>query len=182
MLFNLRRKETIIVGGLMMITAMEIRNQQFKKSIRGYHEDDVKGFLLNLSQDYEQLYSENAHLKENIQRLEYELNKYRKLEETMNSSLILAQQTADDLKANARKEAGIMLEESKRKINEMLMVYQDVVKRINLFNAELKAHINSEMDILDKGQKKIDELTEFFFSKDLKEIMESMEKVSLEKG
>lgn len=165
-----------------MITAMEIRNQQFKKSIRGYREEDVKGFLLILSQDYEQMYSENARLKENIQRLESELTKYRKLEETMNNSLILAQQTAEELKSNARKEAELMMVESKHRINDVLMVYQDVVKRINLLNAELKAHITSEMDILDKGQKKVDEISDFFFSKDMKDIMESMEKVKIEEG
>ncbi|NLB88400.1 MAG: DivIVA domain-containing protein, partial [Syntrophomonadaceae bacterium] len=55
-----------------MITAIEIRNQQFGKSMRGYNEDEVRNFLYRLSQDYENLYSENARLKENIQKLEYE--------------------------------------------------------------------------------------------------------------
>ncbi|MDD2621033.1 MAG: DivIVA domain-containing protein [Syntrophomonadaceae bacterium] len=163
-----------------MITAMEIRNQHFRKSIRGYSEEEVKNFLVNLAQDYEQLYSENAQLKESIQRLEYDLAKYRKLEETMNNSLILAQQTAESVKANARKEAELMKEESKRRINEILTVYQEVIKRMNLFNVEMKAHISSEMEMLDKSQKKIEDLSDFFFSKDLKDIMENIEKVNIQ--
>ncbi|HBK54527.1 MAG TPA: cell division protein, partial [Syntrophomonas wolfei] len=110
-----------------MITAMEIRNQQFPKSLRGFKQDEVKKYLLNLAQDYESLYSENASLKEKIQNLEYELKKYRKLEETMNNSLILAQQTAEDLKSSARKEADLMLEESKKRIIEVMMVYQEII-------------------------------------------------------
>ncbi len=32
-----------------MITAMEIRNQQFGKSLRGYNQDEVKNFLMQLA-------------------------------------------------------------------------------------------------------------------------------------
>ena len=52
-----------------MITAMEIRNQQFSKSLRGYDQDEVKNFLMQLAQDYENLYSQNATLKESIKSL-----------------------------------------------------------------------------------------------------------------
>ena len=41
-----------------MITAMEIRNQQFRKAVRGYSEDEVRNFLIRIAQDYENLYSE----------------------------------------------------------------------------------------------------------------------------
>ena len=162
-----------------MITAMEIRNQQFPKSLRGFKQDEVKKYLLNLAQDYESLYSENASLKEKIQNLEYELNKYRKLEETMNNSLILAQQTAEDLKSSARKEADLMLEESKKRIIEVMMVYQEIIKRMNIFNVELKSQVSAELELLEKNQKKIEELSNFFYSKDFKEVMESLEKVNL---
>ena len=162
-----------------MITAMEIRNQQFPKSLRGFNQDEVKKYLLNLAQDYESLYSENASLKEKIQNLEYEMNKYRKLEETMNNSLILAQQTAEDLKASARKEADLMLEESKKRITEVMMVYQEIIKRMNIFNVELKSQVSAELELLEKNQKKIEELSNFFYSKDFKEVMESLEKVNL---
>ena len=162
-----------------MITAMEIRNQQFPKSLRGFKQDEVKKYLLNLAQDYESLYSENASLKEKIQNLEYELGKYRKLEETMNNSLILAQQTAEDLKSSARKEADLMLEESKKRIIEVMMVYQEIIKRMNIFNVELKSQVSAELELLEKNQKKIEELSNFFYSKDFKEVMESLEKVNL---
>ncbi len=163
-----------------MITAIEIRNQQFNKSIRGYNEEEVKNFLYRLSQDYENLYSENARLKEQIQKLEYDLDKYYKMEETMNNSLILAQETAQNLKANAQKEAELSLIESKRKIAEVLMIYQEVIKRMNLFGAEIKAQVAAHLDMLEKQQDKIDKMTDFFYSKDLKDILEGMEVISLD--
>lgn len=162
-----------------MITAMEIRNQQFGKSVRGYNQDEVKNFLMQLAQDYENLYSQNATLKESVQRLEAELQKYRKIEDTMNNSLIFAQQTAEDMKTNARREADLILEDAKRRIAELLMVYQEVIKRLNLFNTELKAQMSGQIEMLEKNQKRVEELSQFFYSRDLKEMLEKLEQVSI---
>ncbi len=162
-----------------MITAMEIRNQQFGKSMRGYNQEEVKNYLMQLAQDYENLYSQNATLKESIQRLEAELLKYHKIEDTMNNSLIFAQQTAEDIKINARREAELILVDAKKRIAELLMVYQDVIKRLNLFNTELKAQMSGQMEMLEKNQQRIEECTQFFFSKDLKDIVEKLEQVNI---
>ena len=162
-----------------MITAMEIRNQQFGKSLRGYDQDEVKNFLMQLAQDYENLYSENATLKENIRRLEGELTKYHKIEETMNNSLIFAQQTAEDMKTSARREADLILQDSKKKIAEVLIIYQEIIKRLSLFSTELKAQMGGQMELLEKNQKKVEELSDFFYSKDLKDILEKMEQINI---
>jgi len=162
-----------------MITGMEIRNQQFDKSFRGYDQKQVKNFLMQLAQDYENLYSENATLKESIRRLEGELLKYHKIEETMNNSLILAQKTAEEMKANARKECELIIEDAKKRISESLVVYQEVIKRLGIFNAELKAQIGAQMDMLEKNQKKVEELSQFFFSKDIKDVVEKLEQLNI---
>ena len=162
-----------------MITANEIRNQQFRKGVRGYSEDEVRNFLALIAQDYEALYSENAKIREAMQRLEQDLSRYHRMEETMNSSLILAQQTAEDLKAIARQEAQLMLEEAKQIISDVLMVYQVIIKRMNLFNSELKAQVGGQLEILEKNQAKIEELSDFFYGRDLKEMMERLESVTL---
>lgn len=161
-----------------MITAMEIRDQQFSKKIRGYDEEEVKNFLIRLAGDYENLYSENSRLQENIEKVQFELEKYRKMEETMNNSLILAQRTAEEVKANAHREADLFLAEAKQKITGMLGVYQDIVKRLNIFSAELKAQLNGQIDMLDKHQQKLDELSDFFCGRYLKEQLENLEKIS----
>ena len=163
-----------------MITGMEIRNQQFTKSMRGYNEEEVKNFLQQLAQNYETLYSENSQLKESIQRCKFELDKYHKIEETMNNSLILAQQTAETLKVNAQKEAEKILDDSKRSIAEMLSAYQEVIKRLNLFNLELKSQLNIELEMLEKNMKKTEELSTFFNNQDVKDLLSNMSKLKIE--
>ena len=163
-----------------MITGMEIRNQQFTKSMRGYNEEEVKNYLQQLAQNYETLYSENSQLKESIQRCKFELDKYHKIEETMNNSLILAQQTAETLKVNAQKEAEKILDDSKRSIAEMLSAYQEVIKRLNLFNLELKSQLNIELEMLEKNMKKTEELSTFFNNQDVKDLLSNMSKLKIE--
>ena len=163
-----------------MITGMEIRNQQFGKKMRGYDPEEVRKFIVSLAQDYENLYSENVLLRENIQKVKYELDHYRKLEETMNNSLILAQKTAEMIKANAQKESEMILEESRKKIAETFFVYQEVLQRLNMMTAEIKAQLSGEMEILEKSQRKTEELSEFFFSKDTKVLLEKLASIKPE--
>ena len=158
---------------------MEIRNHQFSKSLRGFNQEEVKNILTIIAQDYETLYVENSQLKESMLKLEYELNKFKKLEETMNSSLIVAQQTADNIKANAHRDADILVDDAKKRIAEIFLLYQDITKRLNIFNSELKGQVAGQLEMLDKNQKKVDQLTDFFFSKDVKEVIENLDKADL---
>ncbi len=163
-----------------MITGMEIRNQQFSKSMRGYNEEEVKNFLQQTAQDYENLYGENSQLKESIQRCKFELEKYHKIEESMNNSLILAQQTAENLKASAEKEAERMLNDAKRVIVEMLDVYQELMKNLNMFNMEFKSRLNLQVEILDKNIAKNEEVSNFFNKPDIKDLVSSLSKMKLD--
>lgn len=163
-----------------MITGMEIRNKQFAKSLRGFNEDEVKNFLQHLAQDYENLYGENSQLKESIQRCKFELDKYHKIEESMNNSLIFAQQTAENLKSNAEKEAEMILSDAKRSIAEMLDVYQELMKNLNLFNMEFKSRLNIQLEILDKNITKNEELSAFFNKQDIKELVSNLGRMKLD--
>lgn len=158
---------------------MEIRNQQFTKSIRGYNEDEVKNFLQQLAQDYENLYSENSWLKESVQRSKFELKKYHNIEEMMNSSLILAQQTAEMLKVNAQKEAERMLDDSKRAIVEMMTAYQEILKNLQRFNVEIKSQLNTELEMVEKNISKNEELAKFFKAQDVQELLANLSQLKL---
>ena len=61
-----------------MIAPIEIENKEFKKGLRGYKEDEVDEFLDLVKEDYEQLYRENAELKEKVRLYQDQINKYRR--------------------------------------------------------------------------------------------------------
>ena len=100
-------------GRLMKITPMDIEQQQFNRSFRGYNEEEVDDFLDRIAKDYEEVLNENIKLKEEIERLQSRVEEYSKMDETLRSALVNAQQSASNIKENVEKEAKEMIDDAK---------------------------------------------------------------------
>ena len=96
----------------MQMTPLDIRNITFSKGIRGYQCEEVNKFLETVSQEFESAYTENFELHEKTKVLEAEISHYRQLEKTLQQTLVLAQQTAEEVKKTASHEAALMLREA----------------------------------------------------------------------
>ena len=68
-----------------MLTPLDIHNKEFKRSFRGYNEEDVDEFLDRVIKDYELLYRENIELKENMDRLNSKLEHFQHMENTLHN-------------------------------------------------------------------------------------------------
>ncbi|MBQ9478189.1 MAG: DivIVA domain-containing protein [Selenomonadaceae bacterium] len=88
-----------------MLTPMDIHNKDFKRTIRGYSTNEVDEFLDRIVGDYEKLFRENDKLKEQASFNEKEISQYRKLEKNLQDTLMMAQNTADEIMASAKKNA-----------------------------------------------------------------------------
>ena len=89
----------------MKLTPMDINNKEFKKGLRGYSADEVDEFLDEVVDNYEELYKENANLKEKLANLNEKIDHYSKIETTIQNTLLLAQNAAEQAKSAAQKEA-----------------------------------------------------------------------------
>ena len=92
---------------------MDIEQQQFNRSFRGYNEEEVDDFLDRIAKDYEEVLNENIKLKEEIERLQSRVEEYSKMDETLRSALVNAQQSASNIKENVEKEAKEMIDDAK---------------------------------------------------------------------
>ena len=160
-----------------MLTGAEIRMHEFKKGVRGYLIDDVDEFMEEIIHDFDTLHSENHILQEKIDNLQTTLEHYRSLENTMNNSLLAAQQAADMMKENAHKEVELIIEKSKARMTDMFAVYQDVIRRINMMNLDMKAQISTQLELMEKTQKRMENLTDYFYGEDFKSMMENLDKL-----
>lgn len=104
----------------MKITPVEITNKDFKRTMRGYSTDEVDEFLDEIVEDFEALYRENASLKDRIEGFNEKIEHYSSLEKTLQSTLILAQNTADATKIQAEKEAEHIIENAKIKADAII--------------------------------------------------------------
>ncbi len=162
-----------------MLTGAEIRVHEFKKGVRGYLIDDVDEFMEQIIHDFDVLHSENNMLKEKVENLEATLEHYKNLETTMNNSLLAAQQAADIMKDNAHKEVELIVEKSKVRMTDLFAVYQDVIRRINMMNLDMKAQISTQMELLEKTQKRMEALTDYFYGEDFKTLMENLDQLKI---
>ena len=143
-----------------MLTPMDIHNKEFKRGFRGYSEEDVDAFMDDVAGDYEKVYREYCELKERCDKLQDKLSQYEKMESTMNSTLMLAQQTAENVKVAARKEADVILQEASNKKKQMmdettlsLQASQQELDKIKSqtrsFRAKCRAILTSQLRLLD---------------------------------
>ncbi len=104
----------------MPLTPLDIYNKEFKRSVRGYSEDEVNEFLDEVVRDYESLIRENDELKQSTAGMSDRLEEYRKLEVTLQNTLVVAQSTAEEVKAASRKEADLIIREAESKAQDMI--------------------------------------------------------------
>ena len=142
-----------------MLTPLDIHNKEFKRGFRGYNEEEVDEFLDKVIKDYETLYRENIELKETIERLNSKLEHYQHMENTLHSTLVIAQETAEEVKLNAKKETELMIkeaeisaqklvEEALGKVRRMTGEYEELKKQSQIFRTRLRTLLQAQMEML----------------------------------
>jgi len=96
-----------------MLTPLDIQNKEFRRSLRGYSEQEVDEFLDEVVREFESLVRDNAALRDQIGRLEQRLAQYTDIEEVLKRTLISAEEAAGDMRATAHKEADLIVREAR---------------------------------------------------------------------
>ena len=96
----------------MRITPMDIEQQEFSRSFRGYNEEEVDDFLDKIVKDYEELINENVRLNEEIEKMKERLEEFSEIEETLRSALLDAQKSAAEMKGRVENEAKVIIEKA----------------------------------------------------------------------
>ena len=103
-----------------MLTPMDIHNKTFSKGLRGYAQEEVEQFMEEVVNDYEKIYREHREMQEETDMLRTKLKNYETMETTMTSTLMMAQETAENVKVNARKEAELIIAKAETEKEQML--------------------------------------------------------------
>ena len=158
----------------MRITPMDIEQQEFTRSFRGYNEEEVDDFLDKIVKDYEELINENLRLNEEIERMQEKLKEFSEIEETLRSALLNAQKSAEDMKGRVESEAKIIIEKAEmeaKALKQQVFQKEDLLKNEidNLrrykfiFKEKFKSMLNLYLkmveseDFEEKGNYKIEE-------------------------
>jgi cell division initiation protein len=123
---------------IVPLTPLDIHNKEFSRGFRGYDEDEVNEFLDQVIKDYEMVIREKKQLEEKVAELTEKLNYFTNIEETLNKSILVAQETAEEVKRNAEKEAKLIIKEAEKNAERIISEALAKSRKISLEIEELK--------------------------------------------
>ena len=152
-----------------MLTPLDIENKKFSKQrINGYSVEEVDDFLDELTVDYGKAYKESTEAKKKIDELTQSLAHYKNIEETLQSTLVMAQSTAEEVKSVARQQAEQIVRDAKgnaqkeadslvQEINMKKKELDDLKKQFDVYKAKMEALLISQLELLKDINKEEDE-------------------------
>lgn len=115
-----------------MFTPEDISKKTFTSSmLGGYNKDEVNKALAEIRKEYEYLYNDYLELKETVERVSSKLEYYQQMESTMQSSLQVAQEAAEEVKAASEKKAALLEQETQAKCEQLLAEAKDAAKKLH---------------------------------------------------
>jgi DivIVA domain-containing protein len=116
------------------LTPLDIRKQEFRKTLRGYDSLGVEDFRMRVADALERAIRERQVLEERVAALTEQLRVFREREKAMNEALVAAQQLRQETRASAEREAQAIIREAEAEANavrarmgEMERQYQQYV-------------------------------------------------------
>ena len=147
----------------MKFTPIDIRSREFtKKSFGGADESEIRGFLHEVSSEWEELLVENTKLKEELLEARERLRQYQDQDRIFRETLLQAQRTREDVLDTANREKEILLKEAQFKADEVIRDSQQHVIEMEL---QLR-HIKLERARLLQDMESLLERTRRFLSQE----------------
>ena len=96
----------------MTITPVELHHIDLKRGLFGYRRSPVDRLLEEIERSFEETWRERGEFADQIEQLQSELSRHRELETLLRTTLISAEKSAHELKAHAKKEADLAIDEA----------------------------------------------------------------------
>ncbi len=147
----------------MPLTPLDIHNKEFSKGFRGYDVDEVNEFLDQIIKDFELHLKEKKELEEQVQKLNEKLQHFSNIEESLSKSIVVAQETAEEVKSNAKKEAQLIIKEAEKNadriVNEALaksrqitLEIEEMRKKAAVYRMRFRSLLEVQMEMLESGE------------------------------
>jgi cell division initiation protein len=104
----------------MNVSPLDLRQQRFRKTFRGFDPVEVTAFLVAVADDYEQALRDTDRLRQDVMRMEAVLAEHREHEKNLQATLTTAQRVSDDIKVNAEHEARRIIREAEGRSDLLL--------------------------------------------------------------
>jgi cell division initiation protein len=143
------------------ITVVDIQHRSFKRALQGYDRTDVDKFLDEIIESLEDEATARAALEAEIADLKERISHFKAMEESLQSTLLLAQRTADEVKAAAHKEADLIKQEARlqsereignlgERVDESRREHQRMLDIADKAKSEIRGLVLSYLALIDR--------------------------------
>ena len=123
----------------MRISPLDIQKHRFRQVFRGLDPAEVRAFLISVAEQHEAVARENAQLREQGSILREQVREHEEREKILKDTLHAAQHAADQVRAQAHREADILVKEAELKADKMMEVARERIGRYEGRLVELKS-------------------------------------------
>jgi len=138
------------------LTPLEIQRQTFSRAIKGYNADEVRAYLHLVAEEIERLVKDVDRLARENAMLREELDDHNQRERILKDTLLSAQKVSEDVRANARKEAELIVKDAELLSDRLVAQAQarvgDLERTIQELKMERRAARNKLQTMLDTTQ------------------------------
>ena len=134
----------------MGLTVEQINKQEFSTKMRGYNQNEVQQFMATVAQTVQELTEENHALKETVKADEGKLKYFSELKDSLNKSILVAQEAADKVKNNAKREADIMIREAQKQATDIVSEANEKANQVVERSTEETRKLTTETNDLKK--------------------------------
>ncbi len=122
----------------MKIAPIDIAHKTFARKVMGYDPDEVMDFMRDIADQMEEIIRERNALKEALRQKEMSLMDYKERDETLKSTIQTAAKMSDGIRADAEREAKLIVGDAQQKSEMILKDSRDQLKRVYQEIADLK--------------------------------------------
>ncbi len=135
--------------------------KKFSNSFNGYNKEEVNSFVATVAKEYESMLNKLKAQDLEIEKLNSNLEKYQNLEDTLNKTILVAEDASTQIKRMARDESKGIIDEAKKNasriINDALVKAQkyetdaeELRKRVVSFKKKYKQAMESEIEAIEE--------------------------------
>jgi cell division initiation protein len=136
----------------MTITPVELRHQDLKRGLFGYRRGPVDQLLEEIEQSFEETWRERAEFADRIEQLQLELERHREMEALLRTTLVSAERSAHEQKAQAKKEADLVLEEAQAEARSVTREAIAERERLLAEARKIRALLEAALDSIEDAQ------------------------------
>ncbi len=136
----------------MKLTPLDIRKQEFKKTLRGFDPIEVQTFLEMVGEEYEQILEKNKQLNNRLIELETKLQDYQENEKNLRETLYNVQEVKKQSEESSRKQADLVIKEAELKALEIIEMARKQARQmrdeVSMLKTQKESFINRLRQIL----------------------------------